>query len=225
MNTDAKTLTPTTNVATPSSASGLASQSASVVNRPTTTTPADDPTTLRRKHRDLKRPLQDLDRRQREEQLRETAGIVARRDPRELLEEAASTWGLSWSIIGRLLGVSPSAMRKWRRGGGAISPENREQIAMLSGFLTTIQSCKEPIADIGSWIEMRLRDDTTLTPADIYASGAGGRLLLIDFAAEVMTVTEVLDAFDEDWRAHYARDGAFRVVDDGPGGERAIVQR
>lgn len=204
---------------------GGAPPSSDVVNRPTPPVPDDDPTTLRRRHRDLAKPLEDLDRSKREEQLRETAGILARRDPRQLLEDAAVTWGLSWSSIGRLLGVTPSAMRKWRRGGGSISPENREQIAMFSAFLTTVQSCKEPIADIGSWIEMRLRDDTTLTPADIYAAGPQGRLLLIDFAAEVMTIVEVLDAFDKDWRARYARDASFRVVDDGPGGERAIVQR
>lgn len=175
--------------------------------------------------RDLEQPLQELDRRQREERLRETASILARRDPRELLDEAASTWGLSWSTIARMLGVSASAMRKWRRGGGSISPDNREQITMLSAFLSTVQTCKEPIADIGSWVEMRLRDDTTLTPADIYASGGEGRLLLIDLAAEVMSVVEVLDEFDERWRTRYARDSAFRVADEGPGGERAIVPR
>jgi hypothetical protein len=74
-------------------------------------------------------------------------------------------------------------------------------------------------------IEMRLRDHTTLTPADFYASGMEGRLSLIDLAAEVLSLVEVLDEFDEDWRTRYARDPAYRVVDDGPGGERAIVKR
>lgn len=216
------TQSPTSNVT--ATASSAASTTPNAVNRPTRLAMPNDPTTLRRKLRGLKEPLEELDRRQREDQLRETAGLLARREPRELLDDAATNWGLSWSTIGRMLGVTPSAMRKWRRGGGSIAPENREQIAMLSAFLTTIQSCKEPIADIGSWIEMRLRDDTTITPADIYASGAGGRLLLIDLAAEVMSIVEVLDAFDENWRTRYARDGAFRVVHDGPGGERAIVQ-
>jgi transposase-like protein len=225
MSTDTRTHPSTSSPARPGNPGAAPPPSAPVANQPSPPAHADDPTTLRRQHRELKQPLQDLDRRKREEQLRETTGILGRRDPRQLLDDAASTSGLSWSTIGRMLGVSPSAMRKWRRGGGAISPENREQIAMLSAFLTTVQSCKEPIADIGSWIEMRLRDDTTLTPADIYASGAEGRLLLIDLAAEVMTIVEVLDAFDENWRDRFARDAAFRVVDDGPGGERAIVQR
>jgi hypothetical protein len=207
-----------------STRSGSAS-AANVVNRPPRPAPTHDPTTLRRSLRELEQPLQALDRRQREERLHETAGILARRDPRDLLNDAASTWGLSWNTIGRMLGVTPSAMRKWRRGSGAISPENREQIALLGAFLSTIQSCREPIADIGSWVEMRLRDDTTLTPADLYAAGMEARLLLIDLAAEVMTIVEVLDAFDGEWRTRYSRDSAFRVTNEGPGGERAIVQR
>lgn len=220
MSTDV-TPSPTRNA----TANAAPAPTANAVNRPPSPVMADDPTTLRRKLRDLKEPLEDLDRRQREERLRETAGLLARRDPRDLLEDVAASYGLSWSTIGRMLRVTPSAMRKWRRGGGSISPENREQIAMLSAFLTTIQNCKEPIADIGSWIEMRLRDDTTLTPAELYASAPEGRLLLIDLAAELMTIVEVLDAFHEDWRTRYARDPAFQVVDDGPGGERAIAQR
>jgi hypothetical protein len=222
--TDITKRTPTSNV--PSSDAGANPPgNAGIVNRPSPSSWGDDPTTQRLRHRDLKQPLEELDRHKREEQLRELAGIYARRDPRQLLDEAAATSGLSWSTIGRMLGVSPSAMRKWRRGDGAISPENREQIAALSAFLSLVQSCKEPIADLGSWIEMRVRDDTMLTPADLYASGPDGRLLLIDLAANVMTNTEVLDAFDEAWRTRYARDSAFRVADDGPGGERAIVQR
>jgi hypothetical protein len=222
MSTDATAKPPTNQAPSPGASDA---SSPEVVNRPTRPTPTQDPTTMRRMLRDLKGPLEELDRGQRTERLLETAGILARRDPRELLDDAASTWGLSWSTIGRMLGVTPSAMRKWRRGGGAISAENRAHIALFSAFLSTIQTCREPIADIGSWMEMRLRDDTTLTPADLYAAGMEGRLLLIDLAAEVMSPVEVLDAFDNDWRTRYSRDSAFGVVDDGPGGERAIVER
>lgn len=198
----------------------------SQVNQPAAaSTTASDPATLRRQHRDLERPLQELDHRGREECLRETASLLGRRDALDLLEEIASQWGLSWSTIGRMLGVSASAMRKWRTGRGAISPESREQIALLRAFLDMVGLCKEPIADIGSWVEMRVREDTTLTPADIYASGPRGRMLVIDLAGEIMSPAKALDAFDESWRTRYARDTAFQVVETGPGGERAIVPK
>jgi DNA-binding transcriptional regulator YiaG len=197
----------------------------SQVNQPATAPSLNDPATLRRQLRDLQRPLQELDHRQREECLRETASLLGRRDALELLEEIAAQWGLSWSTIGRMLGVSASAMRKWRSGRGAISSESREQIALLRAFLDMVGLCKEPIADIGSWVEMRVREDTTLTPADIYASGPRGRLLVVDLAGEIMSPAQTLDAFDEDWRTRYARDSAFHVVETGPGGERAIVPK
>lgn len=197
----------------------------SQVNRPAAEPPASDPATLRRQHRDLERPLRELDHHEREECLRETASLLGRRDALELLEEIAAQWGLSWSTIGRMLGVSASAMRKWRSGRGAISPESREQIALLRAFLDMVGRCKEPIADIGSWIEMRVREDTTLTPADIYASGPRGRMLVVDLAGELVTPAQTLDGFDENWRTRYARDSAFQVVETGPGGERAIVPR
>lgn len=197
----------------------------SQVNQPAAAPEASYPATLRRQHRDLERPLQELDHRQREECLRETASLLGRRDALELLEEIAAQWRLSWSAIGRLLGVSASAMRKWRSGRGAISPENREQIALLRAFLDMVELCKEPIADIGSWVEMRVREDTTLTPADIYASGPRGRMLVIDLAGEILSPAKTLDAFDENWRTRYTRDSAFQVVETGPGGERAIVPK
>ncbi len=195
------------------------------VNQPVAAPSSSDPATLRRQLRDLQRPLQELDHRQREECLRETASLLARRDALELLEEIAAQWGFSWSTIGRMLGVSASAMRKWRSGRGAISSESREQVALLRAFLDMVGLCKEPIADIGSWAEMRVREDTTLTPADIYASGPRGRMLVIDLAGEITTPAQTLDAFDENWRTRYARDSAFQVVETGPGGERAIVPR
>jgi len=197
----------------------------SQVNQPVAAPSSSDPATLRRQLRDLQRPLQELDHRQREECLRETASLLARRDALELLEEIAARWGLSWSTIGRMLGVSASAMRKWRSGRGAISSESREQVALLRAFLDMVGLCKEPIADIGSWVEMRVREDTTLTPADIYASGPRGRMLVIDLAGAITTPAQTLDAFDENWRTRYARDSAFQVVETGPGGERAIVPR
>lgn len=174
---------------------------------------------------DTQGTLTNADRAEREERLRETASLLARRDPRELLEDIASSWGLSWTTIATMLGVSASALRKWRRPSGHMSAENREQVALLSAFLQMLANVKEPIADIGSWMEMRIREDTTLRPADVYAGSSAGKSLLLDLAAEFLSPLEVLEEFAPDWRTAYQRDPAFEVVDDGPGGERAIVQR
>jgi len=157
-------------------------------------------------------------------QLAEAASLLGKRDPRELLDDLANTWGLSWNTIATMLGVTPSAVRKWRRGG-AVAPENRHQTALLTAFLTMLQTVKEPIADIGSWIAMRIHEESTLTPAAVYATSPDGKLLLLDWAAEHINAGALLDAVNPEWRTSTARDPSFRVTDQGPGGERAIVPR
>ncbi|MGI8802082.1 MAG: hypothetical protein ACR2KV_07900 [Solirubrobacteraceae bacterium] len=197
----------------------------SIVNRP-----ADPPTPssalggVRQAVKVLTETVTTAEHTARSSQLAEAASLLGKRDPRELLDDLANTWGLSWNTIATMLGVTPSAVRKWRRGG-AIAPENRHQVALLTAFITMLQSVKEPIADIGSWIAMRIHEESTLTPATIYARGADGRLLLLDWAAEHITTTAMLEAVNPEWRTSDPSDPSFRVTDQGPGGERAIVPR
>ncbi len=164
-----------------------------------------------------------LDREARLERLRESAAALGRSEPVQLLASLADERGLSWQTISTMLDVSSSAIRKWRRGG-SVAPENREQIAGLVAFFEQLEDVGEPIADIGSWMEMRVREDTTLTPAVIYRSGSEHRWLLLEWMRGYLDAAVMLDRFDGAWRERYARDPNFRVVE-GAGGERAIVPR
>ncbi|MGH2904131.1 MAG: hypothetical protein ACRDK7_11195 [Solirubrobacteraceae bacterium] len=168
----------------------------------------------------------DYERRDREarlEQLHEAASRLARREPTDLLNALAVDRGLSWHTLSTMLNVTPSAIRKWRRGG-SLTPENREQLVALVAFFDLLEDIKEPIADLGSWVEMRVREDTTLTPAVMYAGGPGQRWLLLEWARGYLDTAAMLDRFDESWRETYARDPNF-FVGEGPGGERAIISR
>jgi len=122
-----------------------------------------------------------------------------------------------------MLGVTSAAIRKWRRGG-SMAPESREQLAALATFFEQLEETNEPIADLASWVEMRVREDTTLTPATIYRAGLQSRPLLLDWAHGNIDTATMLDRFDDSWREDYARDSNFRVGT-GPDGERAIVPR
>jgi hypothetical protein len=157
------------------------------------------------------------------EQLREASSRLARREPRELLNVLAVERGLSWHTVSTMLNVTPTAIRKWRRGG-SLTPDNREQLATLVAFFDLLEDVREPIADLGSWIEMRVREDTTLTPATMYARGPGERWLLLEWARGYLDTAMMLGRFDERWRDTYMRDPDF-VVGEGPGGERAILPR
>ncbi len=73
-------------------------------------------------------------------------------------------------------------------------------------------------------MEMPVREDTTLTPALIYAHGPEQRWLLLEWMRGYVDATVMLDRFDESWRERYARDPNFHVVET-EAGERAIVPR
>ena len=152
--------------------------------------------------------------------LRQVAAQLAWQDPRDILRQLSTDYGLSWAAIAKMVKVTPTAIRKWRRGE-SVSPDAREALAGLLAFLQHASSC-QPIADIGSWLEMRVVPDAALTPIDLYSAGASG--LLLDWLGEYVTVNEMLAEFDPDWQTKYPRDGRFEVGE-GPDGERAIVER
>src|SRR5687767_7602842 len=62
------------------------------------------------------------------------AADKARRGVSTLLAELSEGRGLGWNDIAALVGVSVSAIRKWRRGGDA-SPDSRLELARLCAFL------------------------------------------------------------------------------------------
>jgi hypothetical protein len=163
--------------------------------------------------------VQDVHRGTQRLELGDRTALFVKSDPHDLLEGLGSTWGLSWSSTGKLVGVSGTAIRKWRRGE-KISPENRLQLARLYAFLEMLS--EYPIGDPTSWMEVRISVDATVTPLDLYKADRTD--LLFDLASARLGPHAVLDAFDSDWRATHARDSVYTVVT-GPDGEPAIAER
>jgi hypothetical protein len=154
----------------------------------------------------------------RRRQLDERTTAIAQREPRELLDELATAWGLSWAAIARLVGVSSAAVRKWRRGE-SITGDHRRGIARVVAFLESVTQCVNPLSDVASWLEMRISDDTDYSALDLYA--AGQLDLVLDLAAQAIGAHEALDEFDPTWREK--ADRRFAVVD-APDGLPAIVE-
>ena len=164
-----------------------------------------------------------LDHTARLERLRETAAVLGKREPLDLLTSLADERGLSWHTISIMLGVSSSAVRKWRRGAN-VAPENREQIAALVAFFEQVDEIQEPIADVGSWMEMRVREDTMLTRPSSTPPGPGTVGCCFEWMRGYVDATAMLDRFYDSWRERYARDTNFHAVET-EAGERAIVPR
>jgi transcriptional regulator with XRE-family HTH domain len=136
-----------------------------------------------------------------------------------LLVELASDRGMGWSNIAEVLGVSVSAIRKWRKGGDA-SPASRSNLARIAALLDVLEE-KCLIQDPAGWMEMDLPLEAgyLIRPLDLYVDGHA--TALIELAEQRQTVTQVLDQVRPNWRESRSDFEVFVDVDGG----RSIRQR
>lgn len=131
----------------------------------------------------------------------------------ELLHELSRQWGLSWVTIARLVDVSPTAVRKWRRGEAPV-PVHRRSLARATVFMRMVSNALPPTADAGEWLCLPLSDRAPLAPLDLYTENA--LEVAFEFAAERITGRAALDRCDPEWETTYPADNFDVVVaDDG----------
>jgi len=135
-----------------------------------------------------------------------------------LLEDIALKHGLAWADLARVVGVSVPALRKWRKGLGDASGDNRRRVARLLAFLDLLRdTCG--VAEPATWLNVPLVDGFTVTPLLAYPrddqQAARGLPLLLDHASGAISATEALDAIQSDWREKYQRH--FEWFDDSDG--------
>lgn len=136
-----------------------------------------------------------------------------------LLEELAGERGMGWSDIAEVVGVSISAVRKWRKGGDA-SPESRSKLGRIAALLDLLEE-KGLVQDPAAWMEMDLPLDSGyfIRPLDLYLEGHVAAL--IDLAEQRQTVAQVLDQVRPNWRASRSDFEVFIDTD----GQRSIRRR
>ncbi|WP_139063554.1 helix-turn-helix domain-containing protein [Streptomyces zinciresistens] len=132
-----------------------------------------------------------------EEDLRTRAAVKAKHGVPTLLQELAVERGMAWSDIARLVGVSVSAVRKWRTGGDA-TPEKRRLLAQLAAFLDLLE--ESSIEDPAQWLEMDLAlpSDYSVRAVELYADGH--MIALLEIAGQRRDPAHVLDEIDPQWR-------------------------
>lgn len=136
-----------------------------------------------------------------------------------LLEELAGDRGMGWSDIAEAVGVSISAIRKWRKGGDA-SPQSRSKLAQIASLLDVLEE-KGLVQDPAAWMEIDLPLEAGyfIRPWDLYLEGHMNAL--IELAEQRQTVTQVLDQVRPNWRD--SRSDFEVVLDDDS--ERSIRRR
>ncbi|MGH3695786.1 MAG: helix-turn-helix domain-containing protein [Pseudonocardiaceae bacterium] len=160
-----------------------------------------------------------LHRQARQLDLKERTAEKVRRSVPELLHELATDRGMAWADIADLIGVSVSAVRKWRTDGGATA-DNRSRLARLAAFLDALTDCG--VADAAQWVEIALSlgEGYTITPLEVYRHG--GEEALLEYACGHEQAETVLDATMPGWRQERASD--FDVYD-APDGQKALRLR
>jgi hypothetical protein len=152
--------------------------------------------------------------------LDDRASALAQNDPAVLLSALGDDRGMPWSLVAQLVGVSPTAVRKWRRGG-ALTPESRSRLAKLVAFCQVLPELDPLIGDVALWLQSPvISGATTITPADLFARGS--EVALLNRAAKRITAEQLLEAEVPNWRATTRPDNRHRVVE-APDGIMSIV--
>lgn len=139
--------------------------------------------------------------------LDERARSKAKRSVPSLLEQLSNR-GIAWRDLARLVGVSVSAVRKWRQGGHATG-ESRFAVAQLAAFLDLLEGFM--IEDPVGWMELPVADGFTVRHLDVYEAGRPD--LLLDLADLRIRPNEALDQMDPQWRTKFASE--FEVFEAG----------
>ena len=144
--------------------------------------------------------------------LNDRAGALLQNEPADLLAVLGDERGFPWSLVGSLVGVSPTAVRKWRRGG-ALSPDSRARLARLVAFSQIVTELDPRISDVALWLQSPIvAGATTLTPTDLFAIGGDADIALLNRAAQRITPEKLLDQMVPDWRSSSRPDTRHRVV-------------
>lgn len=136
---------------------------------------------------------------------------AARMTATELLDELATGFGLSWTDLARMVSVSVPAIRKWRQAGG-VSSEKLSALARVLAFLRVLRD-RLRVADPVAWLGVSLVEGYTVTIRHLYTAANVPQLL--DFAADNVSPTVLLDRIEPGWREEYVTADDVVIFDDG----------
>lgn len=142
-------------------------------------------------------------------QLAEQTRRLENTSPVEILDLLADDLLFPWSMLARVVGVSPTAVRKWRRGE-ATTAANHHALAEFLAFCRTLQSRDPRIDDVPRWLEMPIDGRIDMSRIDLYVGGA--RAALLDLASGRHSGEDVLDEYVPNWREHAALARHFEVL-------------
>lgn len=133
--------------------------------------------------------------------------------------------GMSWAQIALALGVTDAAIRKWRNGRSEPNPDMTPRVGRLLAFKEWFDAHAPHFhGDFAAWMETPVLPDVHVTPAHVYATDGGLRLLVEHMDPRHERWELVLDAAAPGWRERRERGRRFEVVTTAHG-ERVLAYR
>lgn len=151
------------------------------------------------------------DHRETEELTLEHLSAAYRRDSVvEVLNKLSGGWGVGWSDIARVVGVSVQAVRKWRQGAPT-SPDHCVSLSRFAALLERLENhgIKEP----ANWLELPVVPGYTPRHIDLYVAGCTG--VLLDLAQGLLDSAAALGECAPDWRNSLVREHETFEAEDG----------
>jgi hypothetical protein len=146
--------------------------------------------------------------------------VYAQMPPSDVVRYLVDDLGVGQLTTSRAVGVSPTAVRKWRRGEQA-RPEHRSALASFAAFVSLLTELG--LHDPAGWLDIPVSTESTLSPLDLFVSGRPDLVLLQ--ASRLADPHETLDAFDPEWRMTYPIDSEYEVVTLDDGSRSAVPRR
>jgi transcriptional regulator with XRE-family HTH domain len=135
-----------------------------------------------------------------------TTAVYAQDAPQDVIRRLTDL-GVSQLSIARALGVTPTAVRKWRRGETAKS-DHRARLARFAAMYSLLT--ETGLHDPAGWLDIPISRESTLTPLELFISGRADITVLL--GARLLEPQEALDGFDPEWRQTYPVDPDYEVV-------------
>lgn len=166
----------------------------------------------------------------RTERIDEVAQELASSSQQELLSELRDQ-GLLWSVVAEVVGVSDTAVRKWRKGQ-AIELVHRQRLRRLVAVARLHAEFVLPNQTTGfaEWLGTRIVPGFSATPVHLLAlirdSDTAGLQPLLDWMLQqpdAQRAGELLDRYlGAAWREEAREEQRFRIVTNS-GGERVLL--
>lgn len=145
--------------------------------------------------------------------------VYTHMSPRDVANYLLDDLGVGQLITARAVGVTPTAVRKWRRGEQA-RPEHRGRLAEFAALNSLLNEVS--LHDPAGWLDIPISVESTVTPLDLFVGGRPDLAVL--FGSRLSDPQETLDSFDPDWRTQRASDRDYEVVTLSDG-SRSVVPR